>query len=85
MLLYAAQDMIGLLGCKHTLPAHIQFHTHHYPRVLLRRAALTLFIPLSVLILGIVPAQVQDLVPGLGELHEVCTGPLLMPVETPPE
>ncbi|KAK4816463.1 hypothetical protein QYF61_017191 [Mycteria americana] len=41
----AAQDMVGLLGCKHTLPAAVQLFIHQYPQVLLHRAALNPFIP----------------------------------------
>lgn len=30
----AAQDSTGFLGCKHTLPAHVEFFTNHHPQVL---------------------------------------------------
>ena len=33
----AAQDMVGLLGCEHTLVAHIQPFIYQYPQVLLLR------------------------------------------------
>ncbi|KAK4806919.1 LOW QUALITY PROTEIN: hypothetical protein QYF61_012640 [Mycteria americana] len=75
--------MTGFLGCKRTLPAHVQIFIHQYPQVLLCRAALNPFIPQSVLILGIALTQVQDLVLGLVELHEVHMGPLLKPVKIP--
>jgi len=26
----AAQDMVGFLGCKHTLPAHVELLIHQY-------------------------------------------------------
>ncbi|KAK4815471.1 hypothetical protein QYF61_002930 [Mycteria americana] len=77
------QDTVGFLGCKHTLLAHVQFFIHHYPQVLLRRAALNPFVPQSVLIQGIALTHVQDVALGLVELHEVCTGPLLKPVKVP--
>ena len=51
----AAQDTLGFLGCKRTLPAHVQFLIHQYPQVLLCKAALNPFIPQSVLILGFAP------------------------------
>ncbi|KAK4806258.1 hypothetical protein QYF61_013402 [Mycteria americana] len=79
---YVAQDTVGFLGCKRTLPAHVQFFIHQYPQVLLCRAALNPFIPQSVLISGIAPTQVQDLALGLVELHEVHMGPLLKPVKS---
>jgi len=40
----AAQDMVGLLGCKRTLLDHINLFIHHYPQVLLLRAALNSFV-----------------------------------------
>ena len=40
----AAQDMVGFLGCKHTLPAHAHLPTHQYPHVLFGRALLYLYI-----------------------------------------
>ncbi|KAK4816278.1 hypothetical protein QYF61_014350 [Mycteria americana] len=73
----AAQDNIGFLGCKHTLPARIQIFIPHYPQVLLCRAALNAFVAQFVLILGIALTQVWDLV----EPHEVHMGPLLKPVK----
>jgi len=73
---YVAQDMIGFLGCKHTLWAHIQFSVHQYTQVLLDRAARNPFVTQSVLILLTVPTQVQDLVLGLFELHEFHFGPI---------
>jgi len=52
--------MVGFLGIQHT-------------QVLLLRAAVNPFILQPVLILRIVPTQVQDLALGLVELHEVRT------------
>ncbi|KAK4827094.1 hypothetical protein QYF61_014196 [Mycteria americana] len=79
----AAQDTVGFLGCECTLLGHIQLFIHQYPQVLLHRAALNPFIPQPVLILGADPTQVQDLVLGLAEPHEVHMGPLLQLVQVP--
>ncbi|KAK4828585.1 hypothetical protein QYF61_027675 [Mycteria americana] len=79
----AAQDMVGLLGCKRTLSAHVRLLIHQYPQVLLHRAALNPFIPQPVLIPGVAPTQVQDFALGLVEPHEVHTGPLLELVQVP--
>ncbi|KAK4811347.1 hypothetical protein QYF61_027576 [Mycteria americana] len=78
----AAQDTIVFLGCKRTLPAHIQFFIHQYPQVLLCRAAHNPLIAQPVSMFGIAPTQVQDLALGLAELHEVRTGPLLKPLKS---
>ena len=75
--------MIGFLGCERTLLAHVQLFIHHYPQVLLRRAALNPFIPQPVLILGVALTQVQDLALGLVEPHEVHMGPLFRLVQVP--
>ncbi|KAK4816292.1 LOW QUALITY PROTEIN: hypothetical protein QYF61_014590 [Mycteria americana] len=69
----AAQDTVGLLGCKRTLSAH--------PQVLFRRAALNHIIPQLVLKPRI--ALTQDPALGLVEPHEVHTGPLLQLVQVP--
>jgi len=69
--------MVGFLGCKCTLVAHVRLLMHLYSQILLFRAALNSFIPQPVLILGLAPAQLQDLAFGLVELCEVHTGPLL--------
>ncbi|KAK4825246.1 hypothetical protein QYF61_025645, partial [Mycteria americana] len=79
----AAQDTVGLLGCERTLLAHVHLFIHQYPQVLLRRAALSPFIPQPVLILGVAPTQVQDLALGLVEPHDVHTGPLFQLVQVP--
>ena len=52
------------------------------PQVLLLRAALNRFSSQPVFVLGIAPTHVQDLALGLVELHEVLTGPVLMPVKS---
>ncbi|GAB0177359.1 cAMP-dependent protein kinase inhibitor alpha [Grus japonensis] len=69
--------MVGFLGCKHTMPAHLQFFIHQLPQVLLCRGALNPFIPQSVLVPGIALTKVQDLALVLVELHEVHVSPLL--------
>ncbi|XP_064913828.1 translin-associated protein X isoform X3 [Columba livia] len=79
----AAQDTIGLLGCKHTLLDHVQSFIHRYTQVILRRAALNPFNPQPVLILGVALTQAQDLALCFVEPHEVHTGPLLKLVQVP--
>jgi len=44
----AAQDTVGFLGCKHTLPAHVELLSHQCPQVLLLSAA---FKPLSMILM----------------------------------
>ncbi|KAK4816777.1 hypothetical protein QYF61_022889 [Mycteria americana] len=75
--------MVGFLGCESTPSAHVQLFIHQYPQVLLCRAALSLFIPQPLLILGVAPTQVQDPALGLVEPHEVHIGPLLELVQVP--
>jgi len=64
----AAQDTVGLLGCKSTLLARVQLLTHHKPHILLLSTALNEFFFQSVLIPGITPTQVQHLALGLVKL-----------------
>ena len=63
--------------------AHIHIFIHPYPQVRVYRAALNPLIARAVSTIGIAPTQVQDLVLGLVELHEVCTGPALKLVKAP--
>ena len=79
----AAQDNIGFLCCKHTLPGHVELFIHHCPQVLLLRAALNPFSTQLVFVLGIALTHMQDLALGPVELHEVCMGPPLKPVKVP--
>ena len=72
-----------VVGCKHTLSAHVQLFTHQHPQVLLGRVALNPFILQPVLIVGVALTQVQDLALGLVEPHEVHVGPLLEFVQVP--
>ena len=48
-----AQDMVGLLGCKHTLLAHIESFINQHPQILLLRAALKPFSAQPVSVLGL--------------------------------
>ncbi|KAK4810053.1 hypothetical protein QYF61_005116 [Mycteria americana] len=75
------QDMVGFLGCKRTLPAHVQLFIHQYPQVPLHRVALDHIIPQPVLVSGVALTQVQELALGLVEPHEVHMGPLLKLVQ----
>ncbi|GAB0183112.1 cAMP-dependent protein kinase inhibitor alpha [Grus japonensis] len=75
--------MVGFLGCKRTLLAHVELLINQYPQVLLLRAAFNSFFTQPVVLLGIEPTHVQDLALGLVELHEVHIGPPLQPVKVP--
>ncbi|KAJ7411115.1 hypothetical protein BTVI_51132 [Pitangus sulphuratus] len=75
--------MVGFLGCKRTLPAHVQPLIHQHPLVLLSRASLDLVIPQPGLIPGVALTQVQHLALGLVKLHEIPMGPLLELVQVP--
>ena len=79
----ATQDSVGFVGCELALTAHVQLFIHQYPQVLLGRAALKPFLPQTVLILGVVPTQMQDLALGLVEPHGVHTGSPLQLVQVP--
>ena len=54
----AAQDAVGFLGCKRTLPGHVELLVTQHPQVLLCRAALSPLNAQPVFVLGI---QVQCL------------------------
>jgi len=77
----AAQDTVGFLDCKRTLPAHAELLTHQYPQVLLLRGALKPLSAQPVLVFGIALTHMQDLALGLVELHAVHAGPPLLPVK----
>lgn len=66
------QETAGFLGCRCTLPPHIELliyqHSHMW---LILRAALNTFSAQPVFVLGIVLIQRQDLAYGLAVLHEV--------------
>ena len=65
----AAQDAVGLLGCKCTLLAHVELFVYQSPQVPLCRAALNEFFSQSVLMFEITLTQVQHLALGLVEPH----------------
>lgn len=78
----AVQGRIGFPGCKHTLPAYVDFLIYQYPQVLLFRAALSPFSAYPVFVHEIALTLVQHLAADLVELHEVhwptsqsCQGP----------
>lgn len=64
--IYAAQDRIGFLGCKHTLLVHVQLfiHRHIQPSLLVLPQSLS---PQPVLLPGVSPNNVLDLEFGLVE------------------
>jgi len=74
--------MVGLLGCKHTLPGHIQLLIYQYLQVLPCSVALKQSTQ-SVLTLRIAVIRVQDLALVLVELYDAHMGPLLKPVKVP--
>jgi len=67
----AAQGRGGFLGCRCTLPAHVELLVHQCPHVLLLSAALEPLFTQPVLVFGITSTHVQDLALGLVELHAV--------------
>ena len=75
----AAQDMVGSLGCKHILLAHVELLINQRLQVLPLWAALNPLTMQPVFVLEITPPQVQDL--GLVEFHEVHKGPPLQPIK----
>ncbi|KAK4805791.1 hypothetical protein QYF61_000397, partial [Mycteria americana] len=79
----AAQDTVGFLGFRSTLPGYVELLITQCHQVLLLRAALNPFSAQPVSVLGIAPTHAQHLALGLVELHEVCTGPPLKPVKVP--
>lgn len=60
---------VHLLGCRHSLLAHLELFTHQSPRVLPCRAALSEFFSQSALTAGVPPTQVQHPALGLVEPH----------------
>jgi len=73
--------VVGFLGCKRTLLAHVELLIYQYPQVLLR-AALEPLSAQPVLVFRIAPTHMQDLF-GLVELHGVHAGPPLQSVKVP--
>ena len=57
----AAQDTVGFLGCKRTLPGHVELLVNQHPQGLLLRAALNSFSTQPVFVFGIASTRVQDL------------------------
>jgi len=49
----AAQDMVGLLGCKRTLSGHVELLVNQHPQVLLLSASLNPLSAQPVFVLGI--------------------------------
>ncbi|KAK4824541.1 hypothetical protein QYF61_016145 [Mycteria americana] len=75
--------MVGFLGCKRTLPGHVELLINQHPQVLLLRAALNPSSAQPVFVLGIALNHVQDLSLGLVELRKVHMGPPLKPAKVP--
>jgi len=79
----AAQDAVGLLGCKCALLAHVKLFVQQDPQDLFCRANLYEFISPSSYISGIILIQVQHLAFDLFEPNLVDMGPLFRPVYVP--
>uniref|UniRef100_A0A8B9EXW4 Phospholipase A2 n=1 Tax=Amazona collaria TaxID=241587 RepID=A0A8B9EXW4_9PSIT len=79
----AAQNTVGPLGCKRTLPAHVHFFINPHPQVLLHRAALNLLPAQSVAVPGIAPTQVEDFAFSMLKLHQVGISPPHKRVKVP--
>jgi len=52
----STQDTLGILGCKHTLPAHVKSFINQCSQILLLRSALMPFSAQPVFVFGIAPA-----------------------------
>ncbi|CAM9935932.1 unnamed protein product, partial [Bubo scandiacus] len=76
-----AQVQVDDISCSSLIHQHF-FHPL-IPTSPSPRAALNPLITQPVFVLGIALTHVQDLAVGLLELHEVCTGPPLKPVQVP--
>jgi len=77
----AAQDMVGLLGCKHTLMGHLELLIDKHHQIVLLGAAFNPFSTQPVFVLGIALTRVKELALGLVELREVHMGPPLKPAK----
>lgn len=76
----AAQDTVGLLGCKSTLLIHIELFLQKYPKIFLPTAAVNPFSTQPVFVLGF---DSMDFALGLAEFHEFHTDPHLQAVQVP--
>ncbi|TRZ10445.1 hypothetical protein HGM15179_016662 [Zosterops borbonicus] len=72
--------MFGFLGCQRTMLAQVEFLLNPRPEDFLLRASLNIF---PVFVLGIALIQMQNLILGLAELHEIDTDPPLKPDKVP--
>lgn len=77
-----AQDAIGLLCCKGTLPTHVQLIVQQDTQDLFCRAA-SHTVSQIVWLHGMIPSQVQDFVLAFAGLHEVSLSPFLQSVQIP--
>ncbi|KAJ7409027.1 hypothetical protein WISP_117158 [Willisornis vidua] len=72
-------DMVGFLGCEHTVLAHVQLHIHQYSN----SSPHNPFSPQPVLVLGAALTQVQDFTLSLVKPHVVSVDPFLVLVHVP--
>lgn len=77
----AAQGIVGFLGGKDTLLAHIKLFINRYPQILFLRAVLSPSLAQPVFVLEIALTQVQDLSLDLVDHHEVCMSPPLKAIK----
>ena len=78
-----AQDAVGLLCCKDTLPTHVQLVVQQDTRDLFCRAASCTVSPETVRLHGMIPSQAQDFALAFADLHEVPLSPFLQSVHIP--
>ncbi|PKU42653.1 hypothetical protein llap_7045 [Limosa lapponica baueri] len=80
----AAQDMVGFLGCRCALLAHVELLINQHPQALLLTVLLNSSSTQPVFVLGIAMSCTwQDAELGLAELQEVRMGPPLKPLQVP--
>lgn len=76
-----AQDALGLLCCKGTLPTHVQLVQQNTQDLFCRAASHT--VSPKILWLHGIPSLVQDLALAFADLHEVPLSPFLQSIQIP--
>ena len=79
----AAQDTVGLPGCKSTLLAHAQLFVHQDSQVLLHRVALKETFSQFVLVSEITSTQLKHHALDLVESHYIHMGPVFKSAQVP--
>lgn len=70
----AAEDIFGFLGCRYTLPGHVELFRHKHPLVLLSRETQFILHPASICACDCIDPGAGDLVFVPVKLHKVQTG-----------